>query len=328
MRQSLVLAWMLITGVMLIRIAARMWTTHRRLKESRRPADDESSNSIAVLAAILGTTRPPRVRLTDSATQPFVWGWLRGNICLPLHFCKTGTVEQRRAVLAHELAHVLRWDAAVNHIQIVLQAVFFFHPLIWWANQIIRQEREKCCDEIVLSTSCTSPKVYCEAIVNMVAGKCALRQTTPALAVTGPTKNIKERISTMLTPNRVFRRRPSRAAVATILLVAGCVLPTALVVTTSADNVASQYQSEKTDSKETKDTNNTKAQDYGTWQAGQVMDFRVLNADTKTPLADVTLHLQNMGPGIDFHDVAIQKTDADGWSRIRLPDLPPFECIR
>ena len=56
------------------------------------------------------------------------------------------------------------------------------------------------------------------------------------------------------------------------------------------------------------------------------MDFRVINADTNEPIPDVTLELQNMGPGIDFQDVKIQKTGADGWSRIPLPDLPPTDC--
>ncbi len=220
-------------------------------------------------------------------------------------------------------AHVLRWDAAVNHIQNVLQAIFFFHPLIWWVNRMVRREREKCCDEVVLSMSCMSPKVYCEAIINMVASARTLRQSTPTLAVTGSTKNIEERITTMLTPNREFRRRPSRTAAASILLVASCVLPTALVVKTNADIGASQEQSETTDSKDTQGSHDTGAQGDGTWQAGQILDFRVIHADTKLPLADATLHLQNMGPGIDFQDVTIQRTDADGWSRITLPDVPP-----
>jgi beta-lactamase regulating signal transducer with metallopeptidase domain len=322
-RQSLAFVWTLIAGLILFSIAVRMWATHRRLKKSCRPADDETHNTIAELADSLGMKRLPRIYLAGSAAQPFVWGWLRGDIYLPLQFSQSGTVEQRQAILTHELAHILRWDAAVNLIQNVLQAVFFIHPLVWWANRMIRREREKCCDEIVLSTSSATPKVYCEAIVNMLAGEFASRQSTPALAVTGSTKNIQERISIMLTPNRKFRRRPSRAAVATMSLVAGCVLPIALIVTSRADDVAPAQQPEKADSGTPK--YNAEAQGRGTWQPGQVMDFRVIHAVTKEPLADVTLELQNMGPGINFDDVKTQKTDADGWSRIPLPDLPPTQ---
>jgi beta-lactamase regulating signal transducer with metallopeptidase domain len=229
--QILTLVWALITAVLLINIAARMWITHRRLKSARRLVDGDTQSALAALAATLGMKRPPRVHLLDSPPQPFVWGWLRGDIYLPSQFFQTGTPDQQSAILTHELAHVLRWDAAVNHLQNVLQAVFFFHPLVWWTNQKLRQERENCCDEIVLSASKVSPRAYCEAIVNVLASEYASRQSTPALAVTGSVKNIKDRVTTMLTPNRSFRRRPSRAEVATTLLIAACVLPTTLVVT-------------------------------------------------------------------------------------------------
>ncbi|HRX83263.1 MAG TPA: M56 family metallopeptidase, partial [Pirellulaceae bacterium] len=233
----------------------------------------------------------------------------------------TGTVKQRRAILTHELAHVLRWDAAVNHLQNIVQAVFFFHPLIWWTNQKIRQEREKCCDEIVLSASDTQPRVYCEAIVEMLANEYTSRQSTPALAVTGSVENVKERITTMLTPNRKFLRRPSRAAVVSMLLVAAFVLPTAFVVTPQIGNATAQDESTRPDA--VADSKDTKPAISSTWVAGQTMSFRVINADTKEPIPDVTLELQNMGRGIDSEDVKIEKTDDEGRSSIPLPDLPP-----
>jgi beta-lactamase regulating signal transducer with metallopeptidase domain/uncharacterized GH25 family protein len=59
------------------------------------------------------------------------------------------------------------------------------------------------------------------------------------------------------------------------------------------------------------------------WRAGQVMDFRLISAQTQKPIAGAKLELQNMGPGINFQDVKIQITDADGRSAIKLPDLPP-----
>jgi beta-lactamase regulating signal transducer with metallopeptidase domain len=230
LREWLVTAWLLIVGILIIQVTGRMWSTHRRLKRTCQPADEETQSAVVALAQILGMKNTPAVHMADSFAQPFVWGWLRGDVYLPKLFTETGTVEQRRAILMHELAHVLRWDAAVNHLQNIVQAVFFFHPLIWWTNQKIRQEREKCCDEIVLSVSDTEPRVYCEAIVEILAKEYTSRQSTPALVVTGSIKNVKERITTMLTPNRKFRRRPSRAAVLTMLLVAACVLPTALVI--------------------------------------------------------------------------------------------------
>lgn len=322
LREWLVTAWLLIVGILMIHVTGRMWSTHRRLKRTCQPADAETQAAVVALAQMLGMKKTPAVHMADSFAQPFVWGRLRGDVYLPKTFPETGTVEQRRAVLMHELAHVLRWDAAVNHLQNVVQAVFFFHPLIWWTNQKIRQEREKCCDEIVLSASGTQPRVYCEAIVEMLAQEYTSRQSTPALAVTGSLGNTKERITTMLTPNRRFLRRPSRAAFITVMLVAACVLPTALVMTPQIGNAAAQDETAKPDA--VADSKDTRPAKISTWAKGQTMDFRVINADTMEPIPDVTLELQNMGPGIDSEDVKTLKTDATGWARIPLPDLPPM----
>jgi beta-lactamase regulating signal transducer with metallopeptidase domain/protocatechuate 3,4-dioxygenase beta subunit len=59
------------------------------------------------------------------------------------------------------------------------------------------------------------------------------------------------------------------------------------------------------------------------WKPGQMLGFRVINARTKEPLPGVNLHLQFSGKGINFQDIKIQHTDAQGRSEIRLPDLKP-----
>lgn len=240
--QIAVMGWMLITSVLLAIVGGRMWATQRRLSRLRVSVDERTRLAIATLAETLSLKRSPRVYSIASTAQPFVWGWLRGDIYLPLRFSQCGSAGEPRAILTHELAHVSRWDVGINHLQNIVQAIFFFHPLVWWANRTLRQEREKCCDEMVLSNSGTSPKAYCEAIVDMLARECASRIATPGLAVTGSTRNIKERIITMLTPNRMFLRRPSRATVVTLLLFAVCVLPTALIITSRKSNAIAGEQ--------------------------------------------------------------------------------------
>lgn len=59
--------------------------------------------------------------------------------------------QHHRTVLLHELSHIARFDAAVNVLQILAQAIFWFHPFVWWVNKKIRQEREKCCDEMAVA---------------------------------------------------------------------------------------------------------------------------------------------------------------------------------
>jgi beta-lactamase regulating signal transducer with metallopeptidase domain len=230
-RDWLAIGWLAGMGLFLVWTSIGTWTTHRRLRHSRRLADQEMRRMVAALAERLGVKSIPSVYMADGIAQPFVWGWLRGSIYLPEQFVGTGTGEQQQAILTHELAHVARWDAAANLVQIVTQTIFFFHPLIWWTNRQIRREREKCCDEIVIAGLGADPKQYSQAIVNALVAEYEASQPIPSLAVAGRLQNIEERIQTILKPNRRFYRRPSWAVVATVVCLATCAIPTTLILT-------------------------------------------------------------------------------------------------
>ena len=205
------LAWLVIATAFLTSLIGRMLETQRRLSRTRSLPSEAICELVASIANKLSIRTAPAVYLTNSSGQPFVFGWLRGDIYLPVDFSSTGSAAQQDAILSHELAHIARWDAAVNLLQMVVQSAFFFHPLVWWANNKIRQEREKCCDEIVLSGTSTQPRVYCEAIVQILDNETRTNRSQPILAVGGSTRNIEERIMTILAPKRKFFRTRSRA---------------------------------------------------------------------------------------------------------------------
>jgi uncharacterized GH25 family protein len=194
-------------------------------------------------------------------------------------------------------------------VQLIVQSVFYFHPLVWWANREIRREREKCCDEFVLSSLNAGPRQYCEAIVAVLARAAERRSTAPVLAVGGQLEAVEERIAVILTPNRRFYRRPSWVVKCVALAVACCVLPTGLALTSRA-----QTGDEAKPGK--------KVGDNG-WQMGQQMEVRVVDSVTQEPLGEVLLELQNMGKGIDFQDVKKYQTDGEGRALLKMCDLPP-----
>lgn len=224
-------AWGMGVAIFLGYAFIKAGSTSRKLARTRRAADPRIAAMVAMLAQRLGMKTVPAVYLVEGVAQPFVWGWLRGSVYVPRHFLATGTNQQQEAILAHELAHVARWDAAANLAQIVVQALFFFHPLVWWTNRQVRRERENCCDETVIAGLGADPKLYGQAIVDTLVAEYEASQPAPSLAVTGGLKNVEERIETILSPNRKFFRRPSRAAVITAMLLAACAVPTALVLT-------------------------------------------------------------------------------------------------
>ncbi len=82
---------------------------------------------------------------------PVALGYFKPIIVLPIGLVLQLPVAQVETILWHELAHIYRRDYFVNILQKVTEAVFFFNPAILWLSTIIREEREACCDDIVLA---------------------------------------------------------------------------------------------------------------------------------------------------------------------------------
>jgi len=71
----------------------------------------------------------------------------RPILLLPADIAERLTPPQLQAVLAHELCHVRRRDNFTSAIHMIVEAVFWFHPLVWWISARLVEERERACDE-------------------------------------------------------------------------------------------------------------------------------------------------------------------------------------
>ncbi len=94
---------------------------------------------------------------------PMMIGFLKPVILLPLATMNHLSVQQFEAILLHELAHIRRNDYLFNLLQCVIDTLLFFNPFTWWITRYIRDEREKCCDEMVLELS--DPHHYARALL-------------------------------------------------------------------------------------------------------------------------------------------------------------------
>src|SRR5438034_11106483 len=113
-----------------------------------RPAPVACMEALERLAARLRVSRPVRVLESAIVQVPAVLGWVRPVILLPASALTGLTPLQLDALLAHELAHVRRYDYLVNLIQSVIETLLFYHPAVWWISGRMRQEREHCCDDL------------------------------------------------------------------------------------------------------------------------------------------------------------------------------------
>ncbi len=217
----LALVWMAGVCVFALRYSAG-WIASSRLK--RRGVCSAPVLWQAVTARLSAELKLSRtVLLLESlmADTPMVLGHLRPVILVPLGFLVGLPAEQVEAILLHELAHVRRADYLVNVCQRVIEGLLFYHPAVWWISRLIRDERENCCDDVVVALR-GDAHGYADALATLEQNRLgkAWPIYEPRLAATGG--SLMKRIRRLLYP-----KGPSGSwapALAAIVLIASATL--------------------------------------------------------------------------------------------------------
>jgi bla regulator protein BlaR1 len=160
--------------------------------------------------------------LTSPAfAEPGVFGIRRPVLLLPAGITHSLTPPQLEAILAHELCHARRRDNLATAIHMTVEAVFWFHPLVWWLGARLMDERECACDEEVLLLG-SEPQVYAEAILKI----CELYLESPLPCVSGVTgANLKKRIEAIMTNHIALRLNFAKKAALVTAGVAALAVP-------------------------------------------------------------------------------------------------------
>ena len=146
----MLLAWTTGAGVWGVLVLARSREVARRVRESAE-APEALQGLLAETAAGLGLqSRLPRLRLADTAQGPALCGPLRPVILLPRGLSEQIEAESLRQVFRHEFIHLQRRDLVWNLLQVCVQIVWWWHPLVWFANARIRALREAAVDEAIM----------------------------------------------------------------------------------------------------------------------------------------------------------------------------------
>ena len=113
------------------------WFAVQRLKMSATiPVTSAIERSAAVLAKLLGIRQAVRLLQSTLVGSPVVVGAFKPVILLPMSLVLELPPDQLEALLAHELAHILRRDYLVNLLQTAIETLLFYHPAIWWLSLI------------------------------------------------------------------------------------------------------------------------------------------------------------------------------------------------
>jgi TonB family protein len=146
-----VLVWAI--GVMLM--TSRLLLEWRAVKRLTRidvePLPPQWQRRAMRLSEKLGVHRTVQVLQSARVHVPLVVGWLKPVILVPVSAFSGLTPWQLELILMHELAHVRRHDYIVNLIQVVVETLLFYHPVVRWVSRVVREEREHCCDDLVVA---------------------------------------------------------------------------------------------------------------------------------------------------------------------------------
>ena len=104
--------------------------------------------------------RRAELRCSDEFLSPFTIGLFHPKIFIPKKIVESGGSAAVQSIIAHEMAHIKRWDDLWIQLQSLVQLVYFFNPLAWYANSQINHARERICDRMVLSQQIIQARSY------------------------------------------------------------------------------------------------------------------------------------------------------------------------
>jgi len=223
--------WMAGAGVCLLR-----WRNGTRQVARLRKSAVPPQQAVAVLARESATElrlrRPVMVLIGDDAIVPMVTGVLRSAVLLPGE-AALWSQERLHIVLLHEMAHIRRRDCVTQALAELVGSLYWFNPLVWLAIRRLRVERERACDDLVLSVGNKASDYAAHLLA--LARPLETGELATAAVTMASSSHLEMRLRSILNP-QLDRRALTRVAGVTALVIAAClVLPLAAMRPLASD---------------------------------------------------------------------------------------------
>ncbi|HLJ25595.1 MAG TPA: M56 and DUF3738 domain-containing protein [Candidatus Angelobacter sp.] len=190
-------AWL--CGLVVVLLA---WCLRRRrisavMRDAAPLREARELEALRRLESKAGIRHTLEMRLSRASLEPGIFGIFRPVLLWPQGISERLGDEHLEAILAHELWHVRRRDNLAAATHMLVEAIFWFHPLVWWLGARLVEERELACDEGVLALG-SRPQVYAESILKT----CEFCVEAPLACVSGVTgADLKKRVVRIMTQN-------------------------------------------------------------------------------------------------------------------------------
>lgn len=142
--------WIIGMAIFILRLITGLLYTHRLRKHHISPIPEIWIQKIEAFAKQMKLKRKVEAFFSPLTNVPLTLGTIKPIILFPVSAFTGLTSKEIEAIIAHELAHVMRNDYFFNIIQSIIELVFFYHPAVWFLSRQIRVERENSCDNIAI----------------------------------------------------------------------------------------------------------------------------------------------------------------------------------
>ncbi|MBK7787818.1 MAG: M56 family metallopeptidase [Saprospiraceae bacterium] len=216
----IVMLWLVGMVIALIRLLGNIGYVEYLKSKFNFPVDPYWEELLQSLKTKMGVGK--NVQLLESALvmSPMVIGHLKPVIFFPMGAINRLSAQEVEAILAHELAHIMRNDYIINLLVSCIESLYYFHPAMWWLTAQIRAEREHCCDDLAIKAT-GQPIQYAQSLVAVQE----MTMMAPRLAMQFAGKEKKSRfflrVNRLIRPNSMAMstREKSMAAVVTAFMV-------------------------------------------------------------------------------------------------------------
>jgi beta-lactamase regulating signal transducer with metallopeptidase domain len=241
---SLILGlWILATVFMLLRLLRSHFYT-RRLKRDVLILSPAYQQEITEFIRSTGIRRKVAIYATSNVRMPMVIGLFNPVILIPNDLMDELTEEQLKHVILHELAHIRRWDDWTNLIERIIEAFYFWNPMVLCIGRQMNLEREIACDDWVIILS-GEPKSYALCLTRLIEANILKPGRIIATGAILHRKHITTRIRMLLDKGCNTTANFSRPGILTAI----CVIMLAFVAFTRISHVLVLAEPQKSDTK-------------------------------------------------------------------------------
>lgn len=217
-------AWIVVAALLvLLRLCRSMALRH--IVNRARPAPRRVRELVLEMSGLMGLSSPPETLTTEARVSPMVWCGIRPKLVIPEDLWSSLDDDSRRAVIAHELAHLKRRDHLLHWVAALVGAAYWWHPAAWWARRRMNEEAEASCDAWVTSLFPRRRRAYAEALLvtSSFLGSPAYH-AGPALGVVNGRTKLARRITMVMTQRTAPNASKIGVIVASLVLAAGALV--------------------------------------------------------------------------------------------------------